>query len=325
MTRRLSPPWKHWGRGRPARLRYPSRVSRNQDLGKRVAALSMVVSGLLAAAKIILGLMAGSTSVVADGLESASDIVASGVVLFGLVLATKPADANHPYGHGRFETLTGLGVGMMLAATGLGICVRSLGKLGETHPPPEAYALWPLAASIAAKAVLSVVKFRYGKRIHSAGLVADAWNDSVDILSGAAAAAGLGLTLYDPSRFLAADHYGGFAIGLIVIFLGLRVVHETSMLLVDTMPDEETLGYIREAAVRVPGALGIEKCYARKTGLQYHVDLHLEVDPEMTVRDSHAIASQVRDRIKNDLEWVADVLVHVEPHGQETPAGIKPA
>ncbi len=285
----------------------------------------MLVSGLLAAAKIILGLMAGSTSVVADGLESASDVVASGVVLFGLVLAAKPADANHPYGHGRFETLTGLGVGMVLSITGMGICVRSVGRLGEAHPPPEAYAVWPLAASIVAKAVLSAVKFRYGRRIHSAGLIADAWNDSVDILSGTAAAVGLGLTLYDPSRFMAADHYGGFAVGLIVIFLGLRVVHETSMLLVDTMPDEETLGCIREAAVRVPGVLGIEKCYARKTGLQYHVDLHVEVDPEMTVRDSHDIARQVRNRIRNDLEWVADVLVHVEPHGQETPAENEPA
>ncbi len=307
------------GTGVAASLRYSARVSRNQDLGRRVAALSMLVSGSLAVAKIVVGLMAGSTSVVADGMESASDVVASGVVLFGLVLAGRPADANHPYGHGRFETLTGLGVGMMLAAAGLGICVRSLARLGETHTAPAAYALWPLAASIVAKAAMAVLKFRFGKRIHSAALIADAWNDSVDILSGATAAAALGLTLYDPSRFLAADHYGGFAVGLIVIFLGLRVVHDTSMLLVDTMPDQETLQLIREAAVRVPGALGVEKCYARKTGLQYHVDLHLEVDPQLTVRDSHNIASQVRDRIKADLEWVADVLVHVEPHGEQEP------
>ena len=297
-------------------------VSRNQDLGKRVAAISMLASGLLAVSKIVLGLMAGSTSVVADGLESASDVIASGVVLFGLVLASKPPDANHPYGHGRFETLTGLGVGMMLVAAGLGICVRSLARINEVHNAPAAYAFWPLAASIVVKGILSGVKFRYGKRIHSAGLTADAWNDSVDILSGATAAVALGLTIYDPTRFLAADHYGGFAVGLIVIFLGLRVVHETTVLLVDTMPDDDTLRRIREVAVMVPGALGIEKCFARRTGLQYHVDLHLEVDPDLTVRDSHEIASQVRDRIKADLDWVADVLVHVEPHGElETPNG----
>jgi cation diffusion facilitator family transporter len=236
------------------------------------------------------------------------------MVFFGLALASKPADENHPYGHGRFETLTGLAVGAVLAGAGIVISARSLWKVHEVHHPPALYTLWPLFASILIKLGLAGMKFRYGRRIHSAALVADAWNDSVDILSGTVAAAALGLTLYDPGRFLAADHYGGAAVGVIVVFLGLRVVHDTAMQLMDTMPDEETMNMIRRVAQKVPGALGIEKCYARKTGLKYHVDLHLEVDPCMTVHDSHEIASRVRDKIKEDLDWVADVLVHVEPH-----------
>jgi len=274
----------------------------------------MAASGILAAVKITLGHIGGSTSVVADGFESAADVVASGIVLFGLALASRPADENHPYGHGRFETLTGLGVGALLAAAGVGISARSLMQVQALHPPPQSYTLWPLFGSILVKSVLAAVKFHYGRRIRSAALIADAWNDSVDILSGSVAAAALGLTLDDPGRFLAADHYGGFAVGIIVVFLGLRVVHETAMQLMDTMPDEETMSHIRRVAATVPGALGIEKCYARKTGLRYHVDLHLDVDPGMTVRDSHQIASQVRDRIKEELDWVADVLVHVEPY-----------
>ena len=111
----------------------------------------------------------------------------------------------------------------------------------------------------------------------------------------------------------AADHWGGFAVGLFVIFFGLRVVRETALQLMDTMPEGARMDEIREVAMRVPGALGIEKCYARKTGLRYHVDLHLEVDPEITVRESHQIATNVRNQIRRELPWVEDVLVHVEP------------
>src|SRR5205085_2374340 len=147
----------------------------------------------------------------------------------------------------------------------------------------------------------------YGRKIRSAALTADAWNDAVDILSGFTALAALSLALSHPS-LAAADQVGGFLVGLIVVFLGLHVVHDTTMQLMDTMPDPRLLEQIRASALNVPGTLGVEKCYARKTGLKYHVDLHLEVDPEMTVRESHDIAQQVRARIRRDLDWVADVL-----------------
>jgi cation diffusion facilitator family transporter len=228
-------------------------------------------------------------------------------------VAAKPADAEHPYGHGRSEIVAGLMVGVILAATGTGICLRSLDRLSRIHPPPATYAIWPLIASIALKSVMSNMKFRYGRRLGSASLEADAWNDLVDILSGTTALAAVGLAIYDPQRFLAADNYGGFGVGLIVIFSGLRVVRETALLLMDTMPDPGRVAQIRQVALSVPGVLGVEKCFARKTGLRHHVDLHLEVDPGMTVRASHDIATRARIRIKEQLPWVADVLVHVEP------------
>jgi len=286
--------------------------------------VSIATSAALAMTKILVGWMAGSTSVVADGFESAGDVVASAVVLFGLAVAARPPDEHHPYGHGRFEMLTGLGVGFLLAAAGLGISVKSLMRITEVHAPPAAYGLWPLVASIAAKSVLSAVKLRYGRRIKSGALVADAWNDTVDILSGSVALAALGLTLHDPARYLAFDHYGGFAVGLIVIFLALRVVRETSLQLMDTMPAVELMDAVRETARGVPGVCDVEKCYARKTGLQYHVDLHLELDPELTVRASHDIATQVRIRIKETLDWVADVMVHVEPYAGPPPRPANP-
>jgi len=282
-------------------------------IGQRVALTGMLASGALAAIKITAGLMGHSTSVVADGVESAGDVLASGIVLLGLTLAAKPADWNHPYGHGRVETLTGLFVGFMLALAGVAISVNALHGLDGVHPAPARFVIWPLIGSAAVKGLLSAVKFHYGRKIRSAALVADAWNDCVDILSALVALAAVSLAILAPQRFLAADHWGAFAVGLIVIFTGLRVGHDTALQLMDTMPDRETMAKIRRVALTVPGVCGVEKCYARKTGLQYHVDLHLEVDPDITVRQSHDIATNVRIAIKESLHWVADVLVHVEP------------
>ncbi len=281
--------------------------------GRRIAFLSIFGSLGLAITKVVIGWIGGSTSVVADGFESAGDVVASSVVLFGLIVASRPPDERHPYGHGRFEMLTGLGVGVILFLGGIGICVNSLRNIAAVHEPPALYTIWPLFASIAVKSVLSTSKFKVGRRIQSAALVADAWNDMIDILSALSALTAVGLTLYDPSRFLYADHFGGFAVGVIVCFTAIRVVRDTSLQLMDTMPDRELMDRIRDVTMSVPGVYGVEKCYARKTGFQYHVDLHLEVDPDMTVRESHQIAHEVRLRIRQQLDWVADVLVHVEP------------
>jgi cation diffusion facilitator family transporter len=290
------------------------RVATEERLGRRIAALSMAVSGTLAAAKLTVGWLAGSRTVIADGMESAADVVASGLLLLGLWVASRPPDEDHPYGHGRFETLTGLALGAGLTLTGIFIVYGALRDLGSARPPPARYALWPVAISIVVKTVLSSIKFRLGKKIRSSVLVADAWNDAVDTLSGLTALVAVGLALYDPPRFLKADHYGAAAVGVIVTILGLSIIREATLFLMDTMPDAKKMAEIREAACSVPGTRGVEKCFARKTGLAYHVDLHLEVDPEMSVRDSHELASRVRDRLKERLDWVADVLVHVEPH-----------
>jgi len=289
------------------------------ELGERIAALSVVVNVVLSAANIGFGWRAHSTSVVAAGAEFLADVFAAGMVYLGLRVASRPADENHPYGHGRAEILTGMLVGAVLVLAGLAICSKSLQNYSLQHPPPAAFAVWPLAVSIVSKGVLAGVKFRYGRRIRSASLVADGWNDAVDILSGAAALTALGLTLHDPVKFLAADHFGGFAVGLIVISISLRVARDTSLELMDTMPPVSFMDSIRAAARRVDGVRGVEKCWARKTGLRYHVDLHLEVHPSISVAESHGIAEKVRHQVRRDVTDVADVLVHIEPSPTVTP------
>jgi cation diffusion facilitator family transporter len=286
-------------------------LTRHERLARQAAWASIGISAILAAIKIVVGLAAHSVSLISDGFESAADFFTSGLVVFALWVASKPPDREHPYGHGRFETLTGLAIGVVLVATGTAISIRALEQRDVPHAV-ALYAIWPLIGSIVAKGALAAAKFSIGKRSGSSSLAADAWNDVVDVLSGAVALVAILLSIQGP-RMQAADHYGGFVIGLIVVFLGMNVARETVLQLMDTMPDETQVSQIRAAALSVKGARAIEKCFARKTGLRYHVDLHLEVDPEMTVRESHEIAHDVKDTVKAQLEWVEDVLVHVEP------------
>ncbi len=281
--------------------------------GRRLAAASVLLSLALAILNIVVGLRTGSTSVIAIGTEFAGDVLSSTVVLVGLFLAARPPDENHPYGHGRLETLAGLLVGVVLVFGGGLVAFRSLRTVARSHLPPGAAASAVLAIAMAVRATMFLVKFRTGRQIGSASLLADAWNDAVDVLSATVAFVAVGLTRLDPGRFLEADHYGGFVVGLVVVVTGVRVARDASLDLADTMPDPAKLAELERVVREVDGVRGVEKQLARKTGLQYHVDLHLEVDPDLTVRASHGIAHDVKERVRQRLPWVADVLVHVEP------------
>jgi len=283
--------------------------------GQRVALAGILASVCLATMNIVVGLMSRSTSVFATGVEFAGDVLASIVVLFGLIAATKPPDDDHPYGHGRIETLAAFVVGLVLSLGGVGICWNSLQAVGEQHPPPSMIAVAALLVAIIVRGIMSAIKFRVGRHIRSTSLVADAWNDAVDILSASAALTAVGLTIYDSERFLAADHYGGFVVGMVVVVTGLRVLRDASLELMDTMPDDQMMTRLKPTVLEVPSVRGVDKAYARKTGMSYHVDLHIEVDPAMSVADAHVVAGRVRHRVRGDLPWVADVLVHVEPAG----------
>ncbi len=252
------------------------------DKARQLAILGMVVSGCLAALKITAGWFGRSAAVSADGFESASDVFTSGLVFVGLTIAARPADENHPYGHGRIEILTGFLLGIILFGAGCAISWHGLTGSADEAVPPASWVIWAMLISIAAKSWLVTLKLRYGRKIGSSSLLADAANDGVDMLSGLVALAGVATALINPDRFLRADHYGAFAVGIIVIGTGIRVMYQSAMQLMDTMPDENTMTRIREVALSVRDVAGVEKCFARKTGLQYHVDLHLEVDPEMT-------------------------------------------
>ncbi len=290
-------------------------LDREAVFGRRIALASVSIGLVLAVSKVWVGMAAGSSAVVSDGFESASDIFSSGMVYAGLWLASKPPDREHPYGHGRYETLAGLAVGGLLLLTGTALIWNSLVNFHQVSRV-ERFALYPLWAAVFIKTLLASTKFRVGRRIASTALTADAWHDMTDLLSTCIAIVATLLVLVDPQRFGFADRIGGMAIGAIIFLLSIRVVRGVVGHLLDTMPDANKMEEIREVALRVPGVHGIEKCFARSTGLKYHVDLHLEVDGSLTVRESHEIAANVRHAVKEQLPWVADVLIHVEPYSQ---------
>lgn len=283
--------------------------------GRRLALFSVLASAVLAAMNVAVGLDAGSVSVVAIGVEFAGDVLASTVVLVGLLVASRPPDDNHPYGHGRIETVAGLFVGFVLVAGGVGIVWRAIASVGLQTHAPEWPALIVLVVAIAARGVMAAQKLRVARQIGSLALRSDAWNDAVDILSAGVGLVAVALARAFPDRLLAADHYGAVVVGLIVVGTGLRVVRTATLDLADTMPDPGMIDAVRRVALSVPGVDAVEKQYARKTGLRYHIDLHVEVAPDMTVRESHRIAHEVQANVLEQLSWVAGVLVHVEPAG----------
>lgn len=281
--------------------------------GRRVVVGGIVASAGLAAMNLATGAAVESRAVFATGLEFAGDVLASTMVLAGMLAAAKPADDNHPYGHGRLESLAAFLVGLVLVAGGLGIAWTSLQAIQTVHPPPGPGAITALLIAMVVRGTFVGLKAVVGRRMRSAALLADAWNDAVDVLSAGAALTAVALARWQPERFMAADHYGGAIVGVVVTITGLRVLRDATLELIDTMPEPRLMADLRTAALAVPGVLGVDKAHARKTGLRYHVDLHVEVAPDMPVSEAHAVAGHVRRHLRATLGWVADVLVHVEP------------
>jgi cation diffusion facilitator family transporter len=268
--------------------------------------------------KLAAGWWGNSLSVLADGVESAGDVVASLILWIGLRIASRPADDNHPYGHGRFEILAGQAIGMFLGLSGSWLIWGAWNRIGMPNESPNPLAIWTLVISIGVKLVLAQWKKRRALSLGSAALDADAKNDWLDVVSGLTAMLCLGLTIWQPSAFRDADAWGGALVGCLVVLLGLQVLSDSSYALLDTMPEGHRLEEIKAVALAVEGAWGIEKVHARKTGFQYHVDLHLEVNPNSTVCQAHQVSGAVRRRIRTEVPWVADVLIHIEPGNHET-------
>jgi cation diffusion facilitator family transporter len=280
--------------------------SRNQ----RLALGGLLVNLALAILKLITGLVGNSYALVADSIESMVDIVGSVVIWGGLHIAAKPADEEHPYGHGRAESLAAIIVAMMVIAAGAGIAIKAIEQLLRPTALPAAFTLWVLIAVIIVKESMFRIVRRRARASGSSAVHVDAWHHRSDAITSLAALIGISAAVLGGIAW--ADGAAALAASAIIILNGILLFRRPMNELMDREPTEIVL-QARRIAESVPGVINTHKVTARHFGVTYWIDMHVRVDPQMTVQHSHALGHQVKDQVRAALPRVADVLVHIEP------------
>lgn len=279
----------------------------------RATFLGLGVNTLLVAAKLGGGLAGHSHALIADAMESLADIFSSLIVWRAVVVAAAPADREHPYGHGKAEAIAGAVVSTILVFAAGSIAMNSLRQLFEPRDPPRAFTLYILVAIVVLKEGVFRFTRHEAKLAQSGAVAADAWHHRSDAITSLAAAIGIAVCLWGGPRFVYADDVAALFASCIIAWNGWVLLRPALDELMDAAPGAALLVQIRAAAAEVPGVRAVEKCRARKTGFQYIVDIHIEVEPQLTVQQGHDIAHRVKDRLIQGLPGVSDVLVHVEP------------
>ncbi len=279
--------------------------------GLRSSLVSIAANFGLAAAKCIVGFFGHSFALIADGVESLSDVFSSGVVYLGLRVAVKPPDNDHPYGHGKAEPVAGMVVGLGMALASLLIALESIALIRTPHPLPLPYTLWVLVAVIPLKVILSRYVSKIARDIDSTAVRGDAWHHLSDAITSLFAFVGISVALV--TGHAAADDWAALCAAPVILYGAWRQIQAPFAEILDTAPPHEIEGEIRSAAASVDGVLGLEKCFVRKVGFKYYVDLHVVVKGDLTVRSGHAIAHEVEDSVRTRVDRVANVLVHIEP------------
>ncbi len=282
--------------------------------GLRVTLLGMASSAVLAAVKLVAGLIGHSYALVADAVESFADIASSAIVFGGLAVSARPPDDNHPYGHGKAESLAALSVGLMLTGAAVGICVSAVHGIRTPHQTPAPFTLIVLAVVVIVKEVMYRLASRVGYRLNSTAIRVDAVHHRSDALTSAAAAVGIAISVYGGEGYEAADEWAAIAASALIAFNGIKFIRVSAAELMDIQPPPAILAEMANAARSVDGVRAIEKVMARKTGTSYLADMHIEVDPTLSVREGHLLAHRVKEAVRAQNPSVADVLVHVEPH-----------
>jgi len=281
--------------------------------GLRATFTGLAVNSLLTAAKFVAGFLGHSPALVADAVESLADIFSSLVVWRGLVVASEPADEDHPYGHGKAEPIASATVATMLLLAAIWITIHAVRGITEPRLAPAPFTLILLILVIILKEGLFRFVLREGISVESSAVRSDAWHHRSDAITSGAAAIGITVALIGGKGYESADDVAAIVAAGIIAWNGSRLLRPALNELMDRSPSREMVERIRQLAEATPGVDAVEKCMVRKMGYNYYVDMHVEVDPLMTVQRSHDIAHDVKDRIRSHLHAVRDVLIHIEP------------
>jgi cation diffusion facilitator family transporter len=283
--------------------------------GRKSTIIGMRVNALLAAAKITGGVLGHSFALVTDGIESLADIFTSMIVYFGLQYAVKPRDEDHPYGHGKAEPLAALAVGLALLGAGIAIAVQSVRGVLTPHVLPSPFTLAILVGVLVIKESLFQYVMRVGHGIGSSAVQADAWHHRSDAIVSGLAFVGISVALIGGKGWEHADDWAALLASLIILLNAYLQIRPALAELSDIAPPKAMQDQVKEAARLVPGVVDLEKCFVRKMGFEFFVDLHVVVDGSLSVREGHRIAHQVKDAVLEAYPRITEVLVHIEPAG----------
>ena len=283
----------------------------------RWAQAGLLINALLVLVKLIAGIVGHANALVADAVESSADIFSSLIVWMGLSIAARPADEDHPYGHGKAEPLAAAVVSLMLLGAAVGISILAIREILKPHHLPAPFTLFVAAGVIIVKEILYRRVSRVGKDVGSTAVTADAWHHRADAVSSLAAFVGISIALIGGRGWEAADDWAALVAAILVAVNGVRTLRPAISGLMDEAPDTAVKVRAMEAACSVTGVRRVENLKLRRSGLGFYVDLHVQADPVISLEDAHEIAAKVKYAILDAIPNAVNVLVHMEPFRSE--------
>ena len=281
----------------------------------RASWISIAGNAILSILKITVGLLAGSMAVVADGIDSASDILTSIITLITAHIMSRPPDVRYPYGYERADTVASKALSFVIFFAGAQLAISTVSKLfeGGEAEVPSLFAVWVIIASIGGKKLLALYQFKIGKKTGSSMLVANARNMQSDVMISVAVLAGLVFTFVFNLPVI--DTITALAVSFWIMATAVRIFFQSNRDLMDGMNDPEMYKKLFSIIAEVKGVYNPHGARIRKSGNKYVIEIHIEVDGSRTVTEAHGIAHEVESRIAKGIKDVYDVIVHVEPYG----------
>lgn len=275
---------------------------------------SIISNTSLALIKGLAGFFGNSYALVADAIESTTDIFASFLVLFGIKYSNKPADENHPYGHGRAEPLiTFLVVGFLITSATI-IAYESIQNIGTPHDLPKAWTLIILGFIIGWKEYSFQTVMKKSIETNSSSLKADAWHHRSDAITSVAAFIGISTALILGKGYESADDWAALFASFFILYNSYMIFRPALGEIMDEHRYDDLVENIRQESLKVNGIIGTEKCFIRKAGMKYHVDLHAIVDANISVKEGHDLAHKLKDTLRSEISELGHVLIHIEPN-----------
>lgn len=279
----------------------------------RTTFIGIIVSAILAIVKGVGGIVGNSYALVADAIESLTDIFTSAMLWMGLRWSAKPPDSEHPYGHGKGEALIAVGIGLALVAASIVIAVKSVENILTPHKTPEAFTLIILIAVIVTKEILYRFVLKTGVETGSSAVKADAFHHRSDAITSAAAFIGISIGLIGGPGYEIADDYAALFASAVILFNAYLIIRPAIGELLDEELDPDLNNQVKALAEKVDNVIMVERCRIRKMGVVKIADLHIWVDRNLTVEQGHTISHHVKDQIQAAYPFFADVMIHIEP------------